>query len=89
VEEKEGEGGRRKRERWKDHEREGGRVKREELRGRNCNSRLDKDPTGNIHSVTSENIYTSIIHHNNVKHVPLTLIIKLLVSIARLETPPT
>ena len=37
----EGEGGRRKREGWKDHEREDGRVKREELRGRNCDSRLE------------------------------------------------
>ena len=37
------EGGRRKREGWKDHEREGGRVKREELRGRNCDSILDRD----------------------------------------------
>ena len=45
----EGEGERRKREGWKDHEREGGRVKRQELRGRNCDSRLDRDLTEEIH----------------------------------------
>ena len=45
----EGEGGRRKREGWKDHERKGGRVKREELRGRNCDSILDRDRTEEIY----------------------------------------
>ena len=47
--EREGEGGRRKREGWKDHERKGGRVKREELRGRNCDSILDRDRTEEIY----------------------------------------
>jgi len=32
-----------------DHEREGGRFKREELRGRSCESRLDRDPTEEIY----------------------------------------
>jgi len=44
-----GEGEKRKREGWKDHEREGGRVKREELRGRNCDSILDRDRTEEIY----------------------------------------
>ena len=46
-----GDGGRwreEEREVWKDHEREGGKVKREELRGRNCDSRLDRDLTEEI-----------------------------------------
>ena len=47
-----GDGGRwreEEREGWKDHEREGGKVKREELRGRNCDSRLDRDPTEELY----------------------------------------
>ena len=46
----EGDGGRGREEEkgGMDHDTEGGRVKRKELRGRNCDSRLDRDLTEEI-----------------------------------------